>query len=49
MRTLKEPVAFTGRLHRMISLGLSIDEDDKEEALPDLDTTDTGGNPGELN
>jgi len=35
--TLEEPTQFAGRIHRMIKLGLSIDEDDEEDDLPPLE------------
>jgi molecular chaperone HtpG len=35
--SLEDPSSFAGRIHRMIRLGLSIDDDDDEELAGDLD------------
>ena len=45
--TLDEPATFAGRIHRMIKLGLSIEDDDEGdediEELPPLEDDDDGG------
>jgi molecular chaperone HtpG len=42
--SLDEPNTFAGRLHRMIKLGLSIDEDgaDDDEDVPELEASADG-------
>jgi len=43
--TLDEPTAFAGRIHRMIKLGLSIDDDEDNDMPPlENETTEQKGN-----
>ncbi|KAJ3076673.1 hypothetical protein HDU98_001135 [Podochytrium sp. JEL0797] len=47
--TLEDPSGFSGRIHRMIKLGLSLDDDVEEEAAPDADDMPTLEEAGEVN
>merc|ERR1712159_671928 len=38
--TLDEPQTFANRIHRMVKLGLSIDDDEEEDDLPELEGDD---------
>merc|ERR1712022_5149 len=38
--TLDEPQLFANRIHRMVKLGLSIDDDEEEDELPELEGDD---------
>merc|ERR1712159_387319 len=49
--SLEEPQTFANRIHRMVKLGLSIDDDEEEEAdddLPDLEDDDGDESGGEM-
>merc|ERR1712167_389359 len=44
--TLDEPATFAGRIHRMIKLGLSIDEDDEVDDVEELPPLEEDGDEG---
>merc|ERR1711881_547676 len=44
--TLDEPFTFAGRIHRMIKLGLSIEEDDEAEDVEELPPLEEDGDEG---
>merc|ERR1712164_164328 len=50
--SLEEPQTFANRIHRMVKLGLSIDDDDEDDAadddLPDLEDDDDDEDGGEM-
>merc|ERR1719429_907904 len=41
--TLDDPSSFSNRIHRLIKLGLSIDEDEDGDEPPQLEEEDDGG------
>ena len=46
---LEEPNTFTDRLHRVIKLGLSIDDDgEEEEAMPELEESADAGEASKM-
>ncbi len=47
--SLDEPSAFASRIHRMIKLGLSIDDDKIEEELPTLEKEAPGAGEATAN
>merc|ERR1711988_240021 len=44
--TLDEPATFAGRIHRMIKLGLSIEDDDEPDDVEELPPLEEGGDEG---
>merc|ERR1711871_1938726 len=50
--SLEEPQTFANRIHRMVKLGLTIDDDDEDDAadddLPDLEDDDDDEDGGEM-